>query len=197
MEIRDACRIRSGLTLRERLSDVREGGVLAVQQGDLSSAGEFTATKAIRIAAPDRSSHRILPNELVFRSRGPFWSAWAPGEYGEPLVAVAPLFILTPVTDVDAAYLAWYIGRPDAQNYFAAEAVGSGVKMISRGVLERLPIFAPSLATQRAITDAAASAARERQLTQRLADLKHALVSSGLDTITRQLDHASTSRSAR
>ncbi|WP_458042809.1 MULTISPECIES: hypothetical protein [Bacteria] len=197
MELRDICSIRSGLTLRERLSDVRQGGTLAVQQGDLTAAGEFVATKAIRIAAPNRSSHRISSEELVFRSRGPFWSAWAPGDYREPLVAIAPLFILTPVTDIDAAYVAWYIGRPDAQNYLASEAVGTGVKMISRGVLERLPIVAPPLATQRAIAAAAMIADRERRLAQRLADLKHSLVSTGLDAATRQPAQIPTSRSAR
>ncbi|PRB05011.1 restriction endonuclease subunit S [Microbacterium sp. MYb64] len=196
MLLGDICSIRSGLTFRDRLRDVREGGVLAVQQGDLTPAGEFNPDRALRIDAPTHSSHRVHSDELVIRSRGPFWSAWAPGDYGEPLVAVAPLFILHPTSDVHPAYLAWYVGRPAAQRFLTTEAMGTGVKMIPRAVLEKLPIDVPPLATQRVIALSSSLAARERALSLRLSDLRHDLLSTQLDRAALS-PHLSESRSNR
>lgn len=197
MILGDVCTARSGLTLRERAADARIGGVLAVQQGDITAAGTFRSESALRIAAPDRSSHRVLAHELVFRSRGPFWRGWAPGEYPEPLVAVAPLFILTPTAEVDARYLAWYIGRPAAQSYFRSEAVGTNVKMISLGVLLGLPIDLPPPHTQATIVTAAALVERERDLARHLAELTHDALASGLDRASKVVTHTPTDRNDR
>jgi hypothetical protein len=197
MLLADVCSVRTGLTLRGRLLSTRLGGALAVQQGDITAKGTFRSESAVRIAAPDRSSHRVLAHELVFRSRGPFWSAWAPGDYPEPIVAVAPLFILTPTPEAHAPYLAWHIGRPTAQSYFRSVAVGTNVQMISLGALLRLPIDLPPLGTQTAIVTAAALAERERDLARQLAELKYDALASGLDRTSKGLPHTPTGRNDR
>lgn len=197
MLLGDACRIRSGVTLRERVASPHTRGTLAVQQRNVTADGALDQRNAMRLATPPSSPHRIHADELVFRSRGPYWSAWAPGDFGEPIVAVAPLFILSPTADIDPRYLAWYINRPVAQRFFAAEAMGSGVKMIPKSVLVRLPVDIPPLATQREIVAAAALAARERDLARHLTDLRFDLASARLDTQARQGAATSTRRSTR
>lgn len=185
MYLGDLCTIRSGMTLRSRVAEVRDG-VLTVQQGDLSPRGEYDRQKASRIAPPASSTHHVAPGELVIRSRGPYWSAWAPGDLNETLVAIAPLFILTPTSDIHPGYLAWFVGRPAAQRYFATEAMGTGVKMIPRDVLERLPITAPPIEQQRTIATAAALSANEHRLSARLSELRHTLNSAHLDQLSRR-----------
>ncbi|WP_144783990.1 restriction endonuclease subunit S [Microbacterium sp. BH-3-3-3] len=197
MLLADVCSARTGLTMRERLADTRPGGTLAVQQGDITAKGTFRSESAVRIAAPDQSSHRVLANELVFRSRGPFWSAWAPGDYPEPIVAVAPLFILTPTPEAHAQYLAWHIGRPTAQSYFRSVAAGTNVQMIALGALLRLPIDLPPLDTQTAIVAAAELADRERDLARHVAELKYDALAAGLDRRSKALTHTPTGRNDR
>ena len=181
MELATICDIRSGMALRERIADRRDGGVLAIQQGDISPRGEFDRRGAVRIAAPNRSSHLVAPGELVFRSRGPFWCAWVSKPGDDPVVAVAPLFILRPTTDVDPGYLAWYLRQPAAQRYFTEHARGTGVKLISKQALQALPVTLFSLERQRAISEAARLGELERALVLRLGELRERLLSAALD----------------
>ncbi|MFF3026826.1 hypothetical protein [Microbacterium sp. NPDC057944] len=197
MILGDMCTIRSGMTLRSRLAEAPDG-LLTVQQGDISPRGEFDRENASRMSTPASSSHLVAPGELVVRSRGPFWSAWAPSDLDEPVAAIAPLFILTPAPDIDPAYLAWFIGRPAAQRYFATESMGTSVKMIPRDVLGRLPITAPPIEQQRTIATAAALSEHEHRLSARLSDLRHTLNSAHLDQYSRRAAAASdTDRTTR
>lgn len=190
MELGELCAIRSGMTLRSRLAEVPEG-LLTVQQGDLSPRGEFDRQSASRIATPPSTAHLVAPGELVIRTRGPYWSAWAPVDTNEPIVAIAPLFILSPTADIDPRYLAWFVGRPSAQRYFSTESMGTGVKMIPRDVLGRLPVTVPPIELQRTIAAAAALSAQENRLSVRLTELRHTLNSAYLDQYSRRTAAAS------
>lgn len=181
MLLGDTCAIRSGLTLRTRPPE-GSAGALAIQQGDLSPAGRYAPRVAVRVDTSDHAPHHLVsPGDVLFRSRGPFWSAWAVEESTEPLVAIAPLFVIHTSSDIDPGYLAWALGRPAAQRYFAAEAMGTAVKMISKPVLERLPLELAPITVQRSIARHAALAAREEQLLARLANLNLTLTGAQLD----------------
>jgi hypothetical protein len=171
--------------------------MLAVQPSDLSPAGEFRRDDCLRIAAPTASLHRVSSDELVFRSRGPYWAAWAPGDLGEPIVAVAPLFIISPAPDIDPAYLAWLLHRPTAQAYFSAEAAGTNVQMVSKSALARVPLTVPPIATQRSIVRAAAEAASEHRLSLRLAELRFAAQAANLDRAAQHDTTTNPTRSTR
>ena len=190
MQLGDICILRSGLTVRGRLP--RGGGVLAVQHGDVSAEGEFAVDIAERLDVSPAETHLLAPGELVCRTRGPYWSAWAPAEPPrEPLCVIAPLFILHPTTDIDPRYLAWWIGRPAAQRYLGAEARGTGVKMIGKESLARLPVEVPSLKAQRSIVQAASLIRREQELAQRRGDLVHQRDSIRLDRAVRAVSKES------
>ena len=182
IRVRDICSLRSGVTLRER-SDSPASKVLTLQIADLGPTGSVSTQKLLRVPLPAWSSrHIVATGEVVFWSRGPFWSAWAAEDLGEPLVAVAPLFIIRPVSDIlDARYLAWWLGRPSAQQHFAASAMGTGVKMITKSALEQTPIVLPPLDEQGRIADTAALVARELDLALSLARLRSDVRSARLD----------------
>jgi hypothetical protein len=185
MLLGDVCTIHSGLALRTRLAR-QSAGILAVQPGDLSPAGDYEPRSQLRVESSDLSSHHLAgPGDVLFRSRGPFWSAWAITDVDEPLVAIAPLFILRATSDIDPGFLAWHLGRPAAQRYFAAEAMGSGVRMIVKPVLAALPIELPPIAVQRDIATLGALAIREERLLTRLASLGHDITAAQLDGAVR------------
>jgi restriction endonuclease S subunit len=157
-----------------------------VHPGDLSPAGDYDPRYELRVKSSDFSAQHIAgPGDVLFRSRGPFWSAWAIAEVSEPLVAIAPLFILRASTDIDPGFLAWHIGRPAAQRYFTAEAMGSGVRMIVKPVLAALPIELPPIDIQREVAGLAALASLEERLLARLASLKHDMTAAQLDSVVR------------
>ncbi len=181
MLLGDTCAIHSGLTLRTR-PPATSAGTLTVQQGDISAQGAYDPRGEVRLPASEVSpQHLLSPDDVLFRSRGPFWSAWAVGQQAEPLIAIAPLFIIRAAADVDPEFLAWTLGRPPAQRYFSTEARGTDIKMISKPVLAALPLELPPLAVQQAIARQAVLAAHERRLASRLADLTLTLTNARLD----------------
>lgn len=198
MRLADVAEVRTGLTLRERMVQSPSRGILCVQQGDLSETGDFDRNGAARIAAPTFSPKYLARDgEVVFRSRGPFWSAWAVSGLSEPLMAIAPLFIIHPTADIDAGFLAWSLGRPAAQRYFAAEAMGTGVKMITRSVLQAVELELPPVDVQRDIAAIAPLASTELDLEERLARLRHTLVSARLDQLTARASATTPDRKTR
>ena len=182
MLLSEVCTVLSGLTLRSRL-DGAPSGPLAVQQGDISPSGAYERRSVLRLDPSEYSPHHLVTTgDVLFRSRGPFWSAWAVSEADESLVAVAPLFILRPSADIDPGFLAWQLGRPSSQRYFETEAMGSGVRMITKPVLEALHLVLPSIDRQRDIAATASLAVHETQLLTHLASLKYVLTGAQLDS---------------
>lgn len=175
------CAVRTGVTLRRRPENKRERGVLAIQQSDILAEGVFDQDQAIRLDIPVSPQHFVAHDELLFCSRAFHWAACVPGDIGEPLLAVAPLFILRPASVVLPDYLAWCVNRAQSRSYFDREAVGTGVKMITKNVLMNLQLELPALAAQRQIVAAAACAQRELALSLQRAALLQKIRSSQLD----------------
>jgi hypothetical protein len=92
-------------------------------------------------------------------------------ELSEPAAVIVPLIIMRPDQErVLPAYLAWAINQPDAQRKLGSEAQGTSLRMIPKGVLERLDIPLPDLETQHRIATMDALARREGGLLRELAD---------------------------
>ncbi len=163
------------MTVRERLT-LRPKGVLAIQMADISVGGELEPAGMARIPSP-HPRYFVSPGDVLLRSRGQLTTAWTvPGDLPEPAVAVTPLFIIRPSTDIyDPDFLAWWLNQPDAQRHLRRAAQGQTIQMVAKATLESVPLQLPPLAQQHLIADAAHLAAREAQLMHRLADCQHTL----------------------
>lgn len=175
MLLSDVARVNSGLTVRERL-DVSARGVLAIQMADISVGSDLEVRGMARIPLP-HPRYLVSRGDILLRSRGHATIAWAvPNDVSEPALAVMPLFIIRPSTDIyDPDFLAWLLNQPDAQKHLRRAAQGQTIQMVSKATLESVPLQLPPLAQQRLIADAAHLAAREAQLMHRLADSQHTL----------------------
>lgn len=165
------CTVQIGHTARGRL-EAEPNGVAAIQLRDTRPEGGM-ADNAIGRYRMDPVPDRYLARagDVLFRSRGDRNTATALGpEFDQPAVAVMPLVILRPKSDlVDATYLAWCINQPVAQRHFDVCAQGQNIRMIPIGCLSDLEIPVPDLATQRAIAEVNRLADRECDLATRLA----------------------------
>lgn len=175
MLLSDVARISSGLTVRERLN-ARPHGVLAIQMADISVGIHLEVRRMARIPSP-HPRYLISRGDVLLRSRGQATTAWAvPDDLSEPAVAVLPLFIIRPSTDIyDPDFLAWWLNQPDAQTHLRRAAQGQSIQMVSKAALESVPLQLPSLPQQRLIADAAHIATREAQLMHHLAECQHTL----------------------
>jgi hypothetical protein len=179
----DVARISSGLTVRERL-DASTNGVLAIQMADLSIGSDLNVRGMARIRSP-HPRYLVSRGDVLLRSRGHATIAWAiPDELPEPAVAVLPLFIIRPRTDIyDPDFLAWWLNQPEAQTHLRRAAQGQSIQMVSKAALESAPLQLPPLAQQRLIADAAHVAARESELMHRLAECQHTLRQAQLTAV--------------
>ena len=173
VRLRDACTIQVGYTARHRMVPVADGGIAAIRLQDVQSGGQVGPGQLVRVRADHSSNkHLVRAGDVVFRSRSDHNTAAALGnEFGEPALAILPLFILRPRCRIILPeFLAWAINQPVAQRHFDKVAQGTNMRMISRSALSGLEIDVPNKETQRRIVAVDNLASRERDLSLRVAN---------------------------
>ncbi|GLS37824.1 hypothetical protein GCM10010869_34180 [Mesorhizobium tianshanense] len=175
--------IQSGYTARTGLSATADGGVPAIQLRDVKDEGAFDPSGLPRYALSGSfDRYWAGAGDILFRSRGERNTATmiAPEAQGAA-IAMLPLLILRPHRDiVEPAYLAWFINQPETQRYFDKCARGTRLRMIPKRCLDELEVPVPDLQTQLLIVEIDALARRERELAQRLSELKSEYLSFAL-----------------
>ena len=174
----EVCTIQTGYTARGRLQPTTHGGLLAIQLGDFSQDGNIVPERLTRVDFGDHPEKLLVgPGDVLFRSRGEKNIAVALDDrFIEKPVAVLPIFILRPRTDViQPEYLAWIINQAPSQRYFDRIALTTTIRMVPRSSLETLVIQVPSLELQRKITALDGMTEREHALTILAADRRRDL----------------------
>lgn len=177
------CAVRAGYAARSRIEPDRRGTPV-LQLSDIGRLGDIGADDLSRAQLGGRvDRYTLREGDLVFRSRGDRNTAHviSPRLAGR-VVPLLPLMILEPDPErVLPGFLAWAINRPAAQRYFDREAQGSRMRMITRPMLETLPIPLPDLTTQRKMIALHDLAEREHDLALELAAKRHLLVQTLLN----------------
>ena len=173
LKLRNACTIQVGYTARRRLVPVADGGVAAIRLQDVQPGGQVDPRQLVRVRADHLSDkHLVRAGDVLFRSRSDHNNAVALGdEFGDPALALLPLFILRPNPSVILPpFLAWSINQSAAQRHFRKVALGTNMQMISKTALSRLEIDVPEIGTQRHIVAVDELASHERDLSIRMAN---------------------------
>lgn len=143
-----------------------ESGTLACFLRDIDDSGEVNLQNLKRVEdANPNDSHMAKDGDVVFRSRGtPFMASVVP-EIAEDLLVVAPMIRIRVNREmVSPEYLVWYINSAYGAAYFKEFATGSGIPLVSKGVLEQMPIKLPSLNAQQAIADLVKLGRKEHEI---------------------------------
>ena len=197
MQLSELSDIHSGHTARGKLDPVQEGGVPALQLGDIGTTGKMPGTGFQRYHMNKLSDrYFVRGGEVVFRSRGePNVAAAIPDPLPEPVVVIIPLLIVRPDRSrVLPEYVAWAINQPDAQRQLGAKAQGTSLRTIPKTVLENLEIAVPDLPTQKSIVELNALARQEGQLLRHLAVRRENLLSAILGEAAKAADQKEIAR---
>tara|TARA_R110001606_G_C15403197_1_gene653526 strand:+ start:5452 stop:6054 length:603 start_codon:yes stop_codon:yes gene_type:complete len=180
MILGDVCEIQSGYTARGRLEPAIGAGIPAIQLRDVDTDGSVDLGRLSSLDL-DGATERYMARsgDILFRSRGQHNTATSiPDGWNGSAVAIMPLVLLRPHRDiVDPTYLAWLINQPPAQLHFDRTARGTSLRMIPMTSLQNLDVMVPDLQTQRAIAEIADLAARERSLSDLIAQKRQHLMS--------------------
>lgn len=177
--------IRMGATLRGRdaTRPVPNGRFQILRIGDISQDGHLLTDKFDRIEPNESISQELFlrSGDVLFPNRGTRTTAFTYRLDQGHTVVGAQFFILRPDTHrVLPEYLAWFLRTEEMAKYFEGHRRGTYVKIIQRSALTDLAMPLPPLDVQQRIVDAAELAVIERNLTERLADLKWRLANNQL-----------------
>lgn len=169
--------IRMGATLRGRDATRPDpnGSFSFVRIGDISQEGTLRSENFSRIE-PNESVNEELwlrPGDVLFPNRGTRTTALA-FTFDQPRTIVGPqFFIVRPEQRVVLpAYLAWFLRSAESVAHFESRRKGTYVQIIQRSDLAELEIPLPTLAKQRKIVEVAELALKEREITERLLQLR-------------------------
>jgi restriction endonuclease S subunit len=166
-----------GATLRGRDATRPDpkGSYRFVRIGDISQDGTLRSDDFPRIEPnePVNQDLWLCPGDVLFPNRGTRTTALA-FPINAPRIIVGPqFFIVRPDrTRVMPEYLAWFLRSAQAVAHFESRRKGTYVQIIQRSDLAELAIPLPPLEEQHQIVAVAALALEERELTERLQNLK-------------------------
>jgi len=155
-----------------------ESGVLACFLRDVDDSGELNLQNLKRVEDVNpNDSHFAVEGDVVFRSRGtPFMAAVVPA-VSEDLLVVAPMIrVRLNRKMVLPEYLAWYMNSAYGAAYFKEFATGSGIPLVSKGVLEQMPVKLPNLKAQQAIADLVKLGRKEQEILTQIVKQKNLIL---------------------
>ncbi len=177
VSLRDVAQLSVGYPFRNTCVP-GESGTLACFLRDVDDSGELKLQNLKRVENVNpNDSHFAAGGDLIFRSRGtPFMAAVVP-EITEKLLVVAPMIRIRLNRElVSPEYLVWYINGAYGAAYFKEFATGSGIPLVSKGVLEQMPIKLPSLNAQQAIADLVKLGRKEHEIMAEIVKQKNLIL---------------------
>lgn len=175
MKLKQLASIQMGYPFRSRLERNEEGNVGVIQMKDIDEHSQLRTEDLVRVLMPDvKEHHLVLPQDIVFRSRGyTTTSALIHQDPGAAILAAPLLRIRVKKRQVLPSYLNWYINQPTAQAYLTSRAKGTSVPMISKHAVEEMEIVVPPLERQKKIVELATLASSEQRLLKKLAEKRN------------------------
>lgn len=132
-----------------------EQGVLTCFLKDVDSSGVLNvpALKRVEEATPNES-HFANEGDVVFRSRGTSFIAAVVPKVHEPILVAAPMILIRARRNmILPEFIVWSINGAYGETFFKEHAKGTGIPLISKGVLEKMPLKLPSIEDQQKIID--------------------------------------------
>ena len=175
MHLKDLAEIQSGYPFRGAVvAGPPQSGVAVIQMRDLGEDLVPDLQKVVWNATISaKPIHLLKVGDVLFRGRGNAPAGYCLRELPAQCIAAAPLLRLRLRSNVLLPeFLAWYLRQKSAQAFFEGNAQGSAMRMVGIDVLENLPIPIVPLEKQQKIAALVELSERERQLRQRLGELK-------------------------
>lgn len=180
-----------GATLRGRdaTRPVPDGPFAFLRIGDISQEGTLTNADLIHINPTDSINPALIlrPGDVLFPNRGTRTTALAfPGSEAPTLVG-SQFFILRPDPNcILPDFLSWFLRSETAHQFFDERRRGSYVQIIQRPDLAEINVPVPSMERQAKIVETAVLAQQERELSEKLTELRWHLSNQCLLEATKQ-----------
>ncbi|KPZ71257.1 EcoKI restriction-modification system protein HsdS [Shewanella sp. P1-14-1] len=182
--------IKAGHPFRGSIKESEQGNGYVIQTRDQNADGQIyweklTLTDVVGRKDPDW----LVENDIIFTARGARNLASVMPDISKPIVCSPHYFqIRVNSANLLPEFLGWQLNQVEAQRYFQQSAEGSAQVSIRRNVLDKTPITIPPLETQYQVLNIVKNEQRQRQIYQKLIELKRL----ELDAITQSILKEST-----
>ncbi|WP_162903093.1 restriction endonuclease subunit S [Taibaiella koreensis] len=177
------CSIRTGQTFKHAWDQYLPGDIAVFLPRDIAEEAIDT-NSIIRInefEVPTLHKHLLQKGEIIIVNKGTRLNHFLYQSEPKQAVATTAFYVITPSKLLLPQFLNWYLGQPEAKNYFALNTTrGTTISGISKPILEQLPVPLISLARQEYIAEVAAAAQQEQTLTSQWLQQKQAFTDSFL-----------------
>jgi hypothetical protein len=170
----DIAAIRQGVAFRSKLEHDPDGKISVVQAKDIGADVRLDLKNVARLKDLGFSArHRLALGDVVIQARGVNYPvALVEADLGEA-IAAAPLYVIRCNDDrTSAAYLAQYLAHPATQSQLRLQATGTYVPQLSRAAINEIEILLPPPDEQYQFIELMLLVKRERELSNRLSDLR-------------------------
>lgn len=170
--------IRSGVHFRGSPPTASSGDVRFVRLRNVDYESETVDWESCPwLSSEDAPEQRLQTRDILLSRRGKHRVAFQTDDLPGPAVADTPFFVISPDTNrIVPAFLAWQINSSHAQHWLARHAQGSGMSMLQKNDLQRLPLVLPDLKVQRRLMEANRLMRREKQLLKELQECHETLI---------------------
>lgn len=182
--------IKAGHPFRGAIKESEQGNGYVIQTRDQSADGQIDWNKLVLTQVIGRSEPDWLRvSDIIFAARGARNLASVVPDISKPIVCSPHYFqIRVNSKSLLPEFLGWQLNQAEAQRYFQQSAEGSAQVSIRRNVLDKTPIIVPPLETQYQVLNVVKNEQRQRQIYQKLIELKRL----ELDAITQSILKEST-----
>ncbi len=172
-QLKNIVSIRSGLYAKTQ----SQGEIAYLLAEHFSPSGKLIRNVERGVdVVPYQSRHLLSDSEILFTSKGTRNRAIVYRSSMGKAVASTSFFVLTIRPDftdkISAEYLAWYFNHPTVATRIRSMAKGSGIPSVSKEDLLDLPVPIPEREVQELIVQTQALAELERDLVERISQLK-------------------------
>lgn len=181
--------IRSGYSFRGRVEPVPDGLCRVIEIKDVDEFGRLDTSNLIRTHKPDKfkETYFVRLGDVLVISRGSRNHAAAITEDLPETIAGAQFFVIRSDNNkIMPQYLAWYLNQTPAQTYLGSQARGTGVPLIHKDALAKLPLEVPPLVIQRQIIEIYALSLKERELLETIQRKRQTFIETALLELARK-----------
>lgn len=186
LQLKDIAAILTGVYNKPTIS----GNAIYLQVSMFDQYGRVLPGVKPNITIEGNNKHLLTQGDVLFAAKGSnnFAVEYSPAT--GPAIASSTFLIIKPMNTnkqgMVPGYMAWYLNHPNTQKLLKSKAIGSSMPSISKKVLEELEIPVPSLERQQQILKIQDLRNQQKQITQRLEELREQTIQHQLLVATHQ-----------
>lgn len=174
IQLKNFAIVRSGQTFKNSWNNYQKGDIAVLQPKDLLfDKLEKDILMIIDNEIPYLERHLLRQGDIVLVNRGTRFNSWMYNGFPKNTVVTNAFYVITINSGTMLPeFLNWYIGQPEAKNYFDLNSTGTTIRGINKTVLMELPIPNIPLKLQSHILRIVEKAQEEHRLLSELQKLR-------------------------